>query len=106
MTDAVVLRLGKSPVILWQARLSRDGGSEHLPARRFQGQGLGKLILAQVMAECPGLGVDTLLAFVFGHNEPSLRLFSGLGFEKWARLPEVAELDGVKRDLVILGRKV
>jgi len=72
----------------------------------FRGKGLGKQILAKVMAECPRLGVDTLLAFVFGHNEPSLRLFSGLGFEKWAHLPEIAELNGIKRDLVILGRKM
>lgn len=71
-----------------------------------RGKGLGKEIVRKVMAECPRLGVETLLAFIFGHNEPSIRLFSSLGFEKWAHLPEVATVDSIKRDLVILGRKV
>jgi L-amino acid N-acyltransferase YncA len=35
-----------------------------------------------VVGECPKLEIDTLLAFVFAHNEPSVRLFSGFGFEK------------------------
>ena len=50
--------------------------------------------------------VATLLGFVFGHNAPSLALFERLGFERWALLPRVAELDGVERDLVIVGRRV
>lgn len=72
----------------------------------FRGKGLGKQILTRVFAECPKLGIDTLLGFIFAHNEPSLRLFTSLGFVKWAHLPEVATLDGVKRDLLILGKKI
>jgi L-amino acid N-acyltransferase YncA len=37
------------------------------------------------------------------HNEPSLRLFEDFGFERRAHRPKVAELDGVERDLVVLG---
>jgi len=59
-----------------------------------------------VIQECPKLEVETLLGFIFGHNEPSIRLFTSFGFEKWAHLPEVAELDGIKRDLLILGKKI
>jgi len=29
-----------------------------------------------------------------------------LGFAGWGRLPRVAELDGVERDLLILGRRL
>jgi L-amino acid N-acyltransferase YncA len=72
----------------------------------FRGKGLGKNILNKVLEECPKFEIDTLLGFIFAHNEPSIRLFSGLGFEKWAHLPEVAKLDGIKRDLVILGKKI
>jgi Acetyltransferase (GNAT) family. len=72
----------------------------------YRNQGLGKKILNKVMEECPRLGIETLLAFVFGHNEPSLRLFVHFGFEKWGFLPAVAKLDGMDRDLVILGKKV
>ncbi len=52
-----------------------------------------------------GARVSTLLGFVFAHNEPSLRLLEAFGFERWGLLPRVAELDGVERDLVIVGRR-
>ncbi|RHW31164.1 N-acetyltransferase family protein [Lysinibacillus yapensis] len=72
----------------------------------FRGHGLGKTVLQKVIETAPRCQVETLLGFIFGHNEPSLRLFEKFGFEKWAHLPEVATLDGVKRDLVILGKKL
>jgi phosphinothricin acetyltransferase len=36
----------------------------------------------------------------------SLALFRKFGFEQWAHLPRVAVLDGVERDLLILGRRL
>ena len=72
----------------------------------FRGNGLGKWILGKVIEECPKLEIDTLLGFIFAHNEPSLRLFSSFGFAKWAHLPGVAKLDGIERDLIILGKKI
>lgn len=55
-------------------------------------------------AQLPKLTVDTIVAYIFGHNIPSLKLFKSFGFTQWGLLPQVAELDGIKRDLVILGR--
>jgi len=72
----------------------------------YRGKGLGKKVLNKVIEECTKLEIDTLLAVIFAHNEPSIRLFSSFGFEKWGFLPEVAKLEGVKRDLVILGKKI
>jgi hypothetical protein len=54
----------------------------------------------------PALGVSTLLGFIFAHNTPSLRLVEKHGFTRWGCLPRVAVLDGVERDLAILGRRV
>ena len=71
-----------------------------------RGKGLGKITLQHAIDACPKLKIKNLLGFIFAHNEPSIRLFTNFQFEKWAHLPEVAELDGVKRDLVILGKKV
>ncbi len=67
-------------------------------------KGHATTLLAEAARRSPALGLDTLLAFVFAHNEPSLRLFEKAGFERWGRLPRVAELDGIRRDLLILGR--
>jgi L-amino acid N-acyltransferase YncA len=69
-------------------------------------RGLGRHLLEQAIARAPSLGLHTLLGHIFGHNEPSLRLFESHGFQRWAHLPRVAVLDGVERDLVIVGRRV
>ncbi|WP_454763831.1 N-acetyltransferase family protein [Cupriavidus campinensis] len=71
-----------------------------------RGLGLGRYLLEQAIAHAPEVGVTTLLGFIFGHNEPSLALFGKLGFARWGDLPRVAVLDGVERDLVILGRRL
>lgn len=72
----------------------------------FRHRGLGSYLLAQAIAHAPSIKVDTLLGFIFGHNAPSLRLFEKFGFARWGELPKVAALDGVERDLVIVGRRV
>ena len=69
-------------------------------------RGLGSYLLSQAILHAPALELDTLLGFIFGHNQPSLSLFEKFGFERWGELPRVALLDGVRRDLVIVGRHV
>lgn len=58
------------------------------------------------MAAAPALGVHTLVGLIFGHNARSLGLFERFGFVRWADMPRVAVLDGIERDLVIVGRRV
>jgi len=72
----------------------------------FRKRGLGSYLLTQALVHAPTLGVDTLLGFIFGHNQPSLALFRRFGFQRWGELPKVAVLDGVERDLIIVGRRV
>ncbi len=73
---------------------------------KFRGKGLGKACLKKAIGECAGLKINNLLGFIFGHNEPSLKLFYQFGFEKWAHLPGVANMEGTLRDLIILGKKI
>jgi phosphinothricin acetyltransferase len=70
-----------------------------------QRRGLARDLLHYALMQGPKLGIRTFLAFIFGHNRPSLTLFAREGFATWGTLPEVAELDGVRRDLIILGRR-
>ncbi|NQX57616.1 GNAT family N-acetyltransferase [Paenibacillus qinlingensis] len=72
----------------------------------YRGQGIGRYLMEQALETSPKLGIKSLLGFIFGHNEPSLQLFRKFGFTNWAHLPGVAELDGVERDLIILGKRV
>ncbi len=75
-------------------------------APTHQRRGIARRLVADALERAPALGLATLLGFVFGHNAPSLTLFERFGFAPWGHLPRVAVLDGVERDLVILGRRV
>jgi L-amino acid N-acyltransferase YncA len=73
---------------------------------RQQRRGVARALLEHAIASAPALSIKTLLAFIFAHNGPSLALFERAGFATWGQLPRVAELDGVERDLAILGRRI
>jgi L-amino acid N-acyltransferase YncA len=75
-------------------------------AEAARGKGIGQYCLEHAIAYAPTIAVHTLLGFIFGHNAPSLGLFKKFGFDTWANLPRVANLDGIERDLIILGRRV
>ncbi len=69
-------------------------------------QGIGKALLEKAIEHAPSIGVKTLVGFIFAHNEPSICLFRRFGFRQWAHMPRVAELGGVERSLIIMGRRV
>lgn len=73
--------------------------------QKAQGQGLGKKAVQYVIDQLPKLEITAIVAYVFGHNAPSQKLFQSFGFERWGHLPKVAELDGKIRDLDILGKR-
>jgi len=72
----------------------------------WRGKGVGRYALQEAIDFAPQVDVHTVLGFIFGHNKPSLALFEKFGFETWANLPRVANLDGIERDLIILGKRV
>jgi phosphinothricin acetyltransferase len=71
-----------------------------------RGKGLGKKCLEKAFEICPELNIKTLLGFIFDHNEPSLKLFYNMGFEKWAHLPKIADMQDEERGLIILGKRI
>lgn len=73
---------------------------------KFRDKGFGKQILESCIEKASNLGIENLLAFIFAHNLPSLTLFEKFGFELWANLKNIAELDGEKRSLIILGKNI
>jgi L-amino acid N-acyltransferase YncA len=70
-------------------------------APAHQGKGLGTLLKKKMIEACPALGVENLLSFYFDHNEATRRLNEKLGFIPMGHLPEIAEVFGEKRGLVI-----
>jgi len=74
------------------------------PEARYKG--IGKQVLQHAIGSAGDLEIKVLVGFIFAHNTPSLKLFYSCGFQDWALLPEVAILDGIKRSLKIVGKKV
>jgi phosphinothricin acetyltransferase len=73
---------------------------------KFWRRGVGRTLLGEAIARASSLEINAMVGLIFAHNEPSLKLFERLGFEKWGLLPRVARLDDIERDLTIMGRPV
>ena len=69
-------------------------------------QGVARRLLEEAIARAPSLEIFAMTGLIFGHNEPSLKLFERLGFQRWGLLPRIARLDGIERDLIIMGRHI
>ncbi len=72
---------------------------------KFQRRGFGRMLLQKAIAQSPSLQLTALIGLIFGHNSASLELFLGCGFERWGFLPRVTMMEGVARDVVIVGRQ-
>ncbi len=72
----------------------------------YQRQRVAYKLLERAVSLSPSLGLSTLLGFIFAHNQPSIKLFELFGFQIWGHLPQVANLDAIERDLLIMGRKI
>lgn len=71
-----------------------------------RGCGLGRTILQQMLVHAPTLGIRNVIAVVFAHNTPSVRLFETAGFTIWGKLPAVCDLQDKLADVVILGKAI
>lgn len=72
---------------------------------QFQHHGLGQQALEFVETQVAKLEITTIVALIFAHNQASQGLFTKNGFQKWAHLPAIAELDGRPASLDMLGKQ-
>ena len=75
-------------------------------ATAYHGRGLGAFLKKRMIEHCPRLGVTTLLSMHFDHNEATRRLNERLGFQQMGHLTEIAELNGIKRGLIISALRI
>lgn len=89
-------------------RIAYDGTAEIsiYIKESHRGKGFGRYLLHYIISQCHQLKVHTLLGFVFGHNNESMKLFHNAGFKEWGHLPGVAVMDDKRYDLKILGYKI
>lgn len=75
-------------------------------AEKFRGKKLGVKILDFAEKQGLKLGYTSIIGLIFTHNTPSIRLFMSVGYTQWGLLPDIAELDGAKKSLLILGKAI
>ena len=73
---------------------------------KFRRRGVARMLLEEAIVRAPSLQIRAMVGLIFAHNQPSLKLFEQVGFEKWGLLPRIARLDQDERDLTIMGRHV
>ena len=70
-----------------------------------RGRGVGKRLLAALVAESERIGVWTLQAVTFKENVGSIALHTKCGFREVGVREKIARLDGMWRDTVLLERR-
>ena len=74
--------------------------------QQAQGKGLGKQLLTFSEQHAKTLNIKVLLAFIFSHNLPSIKLFNRFDYKVWGELPEIAIMDDKAYSLTILGKRL
>jgi phosphinothricin acetyltransferase len=69
------------------------------------GQGVGRLLLEQLIAASEENGVWTLQASIFPENEASIALHQACGFREVGKRERIGRLNGVWRNTVLLERR-
>jgi L-amino acid N-acyltransferase YncA len=70
-----------------------------------RGQGIGSLLLKDLVAGSENAGIWTLQASIFPENAASILLHESCGFREVGRRERVGKLKGVWRDTVLLERR-
>ena len=74
-------------------------------AAEARGRGVGRALLAALVAGADGSGIWTIQTAIFPENEASLALHERCGFRVVGRRERIAQLDGVWRDTLFLERR-
>jgi phosphinothricin acetyltransferase len=74
-------------------------------AGAHRGQGLGRLLLAVLIAESEARGIWTLQAGIFAENSASIALHERLGFRHAGVRERIAQRDGRWHDTVLMERR-
>lgn len=74
-------------------------------AGRARGTGIGRMLLAALVAEADGEGIWTIQAAVFPENRASIALHRACGFRTVGVRERLGQLGGVWRDVVLLERR-
>ena len=73
--------------------------------REEQGKGVGTQLIQHLEMLRAELGFNHLVAYIYASNVESQSFFKRQGFEQWGLLPNIAQSEQIKEDVLILGRE-
>lgn len=68
-------------------------------------EGVGRALLAELVARSEAAGIWTVQASILAANAPSRRLFAAGGFREVGRRERLGRLDGVWHDVILMERR-
>ena len=69
-------------------------------------QGVASTLVKEAISRCDSLGITTLLAILLADNAQSVQLLRRFGFQQWACLPGVANVQSREVDHLYYGLRV
>jgi len=69
-------------------------------------KGVGSALMDHTLSFCKKEGFKTLFAILLETNTASIALLRKYGFEKWARLPNIADFGGIEISQVYYGKRI
>ncbi len=76
-------------------------------AEAHQGKGLGRKLIEEAEQVAAHAGtIKSVVAYVYSHNLPSIKILTRCGFREWGHLPDVSEMDGGEYSVTILGKRI
>ncbi|NOU58990.1 GNAT family N-acetyltransferase [Marinifilum caeruleilacunae] len=73
---------------------------------KHQGKGIGSQLMDFAITQAPKYNIKHLFAILLEPNTASIKLLEKYGFEQWACLPNIANIDGQWCSHVYYGREV
>jgi L-amino acid N-acyltransferase YncA len=100
--------LGWAALSPTSSRACYAGVAEHsvYVSESARGRGIGKALMAALLASADASGIWTIQTSVFPENAASVALHERLGFRVVGRRERIARLDGAWRDTLLLERRV
>ena len=102
--DTVMGYLSLSPWRSGRDALKHTAEVSYYVHKQYRRKGVAGALMKQMIAECPALEIDRLLAILLDINSPSIALLEKFGFDRWGHFPGVAKLREIRAGQYIYGR--
>lgn len=74
--------------------------------QNYSGQHIGRQLVEHVLEYLKNKDLRILIAIILGTNTRSIKFIKQFGFEIWAQLPSLAEIEGQLIDHVYMGKRL